>query len=101
MRFLLAAAYLKAFKAFQRGGILRLDALYNGKLRSSFRHIVHKALKLRTLALQLQLHAGGGVLYIPGETVAAHQLVNERAEAHALHDAVYPEMYSFQWGSPL
>ena len=83
-------------KVLQLGREFRLDALDDRELRRLARQIGDEALKLRPLALELQLHAGGGVLDRPGEAVGAHLLVDEGAEADALDDAVYMDQDSFQ-----
>ena len=80
----------------QLGRKFRLDALDDRELRRLARQIGDEALKLRPLALELQLHAGGGVLDRPGEPVGAHLLVDKGAEADALDDAVYMDQDSFQ-----
>ena len=52
------------------------------------RQSAHKSLQRRTLPLELQLHAGGGVADRPCETVLAHEPMHKGAEAHPLYDAV-------------
>ena len=80
----------------QLGRKFRLDALDDRELRRLARQIGDEALELRPLALELQLHAGGGVFDRPGKAVGAHLLVDKGAEADALDDAVYMDQDSFQ-----
>ena len=94
---LLGAAFpdLKALKMLQLRTVARLDALDERQLRRARRNIRHEARKLFSLALQLQLHAGGGVLDETAEPVLAHQLMDKGPEADALDDPVYVDFCSF------
>ena len=83
----LALTDLEAFVAPKFRRIAGFHALDHGQNGGLLRQQRHKALQRRALPFQLQRHAGGGIFYVAAETAAAHQLMDEGPEAHALHNA--------------
>ena len=75
--------------SFERAAPVRFDRLDDRQQRRAPGQGPKKGLQRLPRALQLQLHAGGGVLDPAFEAELPHQAVNEGPEAHPLYDAVY------------
>ncbi len=87
---------LKIPEALEFGREIVFHPLDDGELRGLFGQVGDKTLELCSLALKLQLDAGGGVLDRAAQRVVQHKLMNKGAEAHALDDAVYVYQDPFQ-----
>ena len=92
----LAFADLKIRKTGKLSGIADVHALDHGQLGCSLGQFRCETLQRFPIALQLQLHAGGGILNKAAQPVLAHQPVDKGPEAYALNDAVYADQSSFQ-----
>ena len=76
--------------------IFGLNVLDHGQHRRTVGQFLDKALERRPLALQLQLDAGGCILDRAGQSGIPDLLVDEGAEAHALHNTVNMDQCSYQ-----
>ena len=90
-----AGADGKAAVARRGGEVLGFDLLDNGERRGFAAQRLHKGGERRRLPFQLAFDPGGGVAHPARQRKTARQPVQERAEAHPLHNAVHLQAQAF------